>query len=91
MQTIVELPEFQRKSDKLLSDTERLSIIKYLATHPAAGDIMPGTSGIRKLRWFAQGKGQRAKGKGQRANRWRSCYLLPSQQIDAFIFINLIW
>jgi hypothetical protein len=27
-----------------------------LAAHPAAGDIMQGTSGIRKLRWSAQGK-----------------------------------
>jgi hypothetical protein len=27
-----------------------------LAAHPAAGDIMQGTGGIRKLRWSAQGK-----------------------------------
>lgn len=60
MQTIVELPEFLRKSDKLLSNTEKLSIINYLAAHPAAGDIMQGTGGIRKLRWFAQGKGEKA-------------------------------
>jgi hypothetical protein len=58
MQTIVELPEFLRKSDKLLSNIERLSIINYLAAHPAAGDIMQGTGGIRKLRWTAQGKGK---------------------------------
>jgi hypothetical protein len=47
MQTIVELPEFLRKSDKLLSNTEGLSIINYLAAHPVAGDIMQGTGGIR--------------------------------------------
>jgi hypothetical protein len=58
MQTIVELPEFQKKSDKLLSSSERLSIINYLAAHPSAGDIMQGTGGIRKLRWSAQGKGK---------------------------------
>lgn len=58
MQTIVELPEFQKKSDKLLSYSERLSIINYLASHPASGDIMQGTGGIRKLRWSAQGKGK---------------------------------
>jgi hypothetical protein len=56
MQTIVELPEFLRKADKLLSASERLSIINYLAAHPAAGDIIQGTGGIRKLRWSAQGK-----------------------------------
>ena len=58
MQTIVELPEFLKRADKLLADSERLSIINYLAAHPAAGDIMQGTGGIRKLRWSAQGKGK---------------------------------
>ena len=58
MQTIVELPEFLRRSDKLLSATERLSVINYLAAHPASGDIMQGTGGIRKLRWSAHGKGK---------------------------------
>ncbi len=55
---MVELPEFQKKSDKLLSDSERHSIVNYLAAHPAAGDIMQGTGGIRKLRWAAKGKGK---------------------------------
>ena len=58
MQTIVELPEFLKKSDKILSSSERLSIINYLASHPSAGDIMQSTGGIRKLRWSAQGKGK---------------------------------
>ena len=58
MQTIVELPEFQRRSENLLRDSERQSIINYLASHPAAGDIMQGTGGIRKLRWSAQNKGK---------------------------------
>ena len=58
MQTIVELPEFVKRSDKLLSESEKTSIINYLASHPASGDIMKGTGGIRKLRWSAQGKGK---------------------------------
>ena len=58
MQTIVELPEFLRKSEKLLTISQRLSIINYLAEHPASGDIVQGTGGIRKLRWSAQGRGK---------------------------------
>jgi len=58
MQTIVELPEFLRRSEKLLKESERQSIINYLASHPAAGDIMQGTGGIRKLRWSAHDKGK---------------------------------
>jgi len=58
MQTIVELPEFIRRSDILLSQAEKYRIINYLALHPASGDIMQGTGGIRKLRWSAQGRGK---------------------------------
>ncbi len=58
MQTIVELPEFRKKSDKLLTDSEKESVINYLAAHPASGEIMQGTGGIRKLRWSARGKGK---------------------------------
>ncbi|MCY0967447.1 type II toxin-antitoxin system RelE/ParE family toxin [Parathalassolituus penaei] len=58
MQTIVELPEFQRRSLDLLKEEEKTSIINYLAAHPMAGDLMQGTGGIRKLRWSALGKGK---------------------------------
>ena len=51
MLTIAELPEFIRIADKLLSDSERQDIIRYLAEHPKAGDLMEGTGGVRKLRW----------------------------------------
>lgn len=48
MQTVVELPEFQKRSAELLAESECASIINYLAAHPLAGDIMQGTGGIRK-------------------------------------------
>lgn len=58
MLTIAELPEYIRRAEKLMSASERLDIINYLAAHPKAGDLMKGTGGIRKLRWSrgAQGK-----------------------------------
>ena len=58
MQTIVELPEFLKKSSNLFKGDEKASIINYLAVHPQSGDLMKGTGGIRKLRWSAQGKGK---------------------------------
>ncbi|WP_414716413.1 type II toxin-antitoxin system RelE/ParE family toxin [Thalassolituus sp. UBA2107] len=58
MQTIVELPEFQKRASNLFTDEEKLSIINYLARHPMAGVILQGTGGIRKLRWSAQGRGK---------------------------------
>ena len=58
MQTIVELPEFQRCVKSLLSDSEKQSLINYLAKYPQTGVIMQGTGGIRKLRWASGSKGK---------------------------------
>jgi hypothetical protein len=58
MLTIVELPEFLRRAEALITEHEKQSIINYLALHPNAGVIMKGTGGIRKLRWATGGKGK---------------------------------
>ena len=58
MLTVAELPEFIRTSDKLLTETERHDIIRYLAEHPKSGDVMEGTGGVRKVRW---GRGSQGK------------------------------
>ncbi len=61
--TITEMPEYIRRADELLSESERKSVIDYLAAHPKAGDLMEGTGGIRKLRW---GRGNKGKSGGVR-------------------------
>jgi len=58
MQTIVELPEYKKKVEKLLSDDENKQIISYLAEHPKSGVLMQGTGGVRKLRWAKDGSGK---------------------------------
>jgi hypothetical protein len=58
MLTIAELPEFIRRADKLLLESERLDVIRYLADHPKTGDLMEGTGGVRKLRWGRGGQGK---------------------------------
>lgn len=58
MQTVVETKPFSRRADALLKADERLDLIAYLAANPMAGDVIPGTGGIRKLRWRAKGKGK---------------------------------
>ena len=60
MQTIVELPEFQKRVSSRLSAEEKVSLINYLAAHPASGDLIRETGGLRKLRWAAKGKGEKA-------------------------------
>lgn len=58
MHTIVELPEYKKRVEKLLSEDENKQIISYLAEHPKAGALMQGTGGVRKLRWAKEGGGK---------------------------------
>ncbi len=57
--TVVETPEFLSSARKLMSDEERALLVGYLAYNPTAGDLIPGTGGIRKLRWALAGRGKR--------------------------------
>lgn len=58
MQTVVETPTFQRQVAKLLKDNEWQDLIRILAENPSAGDPIPGTGGVRKLRFAPQGQGK---------------------------------
>jgi hypothetical protein len=58
MHGIAELPSYIRLAAKLLSEEERRDVIDFLAEYPAAGDIMEGTGGVRKLRWGRGGQGK---------------------------------
>ena len=51
MLTVVELPEFIRRVHGLLSESESLLLVSYLAEFPQAGNLIEGTGGVRKLRW----------------------------------------
>ena len=59
MQTVAETPTFSRQADKIFSQDERLELIDFLARNPLAGDEIPGTGGVRKLRFAASGRGKR--------------------------------
>lgn len=59
MQTVVETPTFSRQADKLFREEEKRELIDYLAMNPLAGDEIPGTGGVRKVRFAASGRGKR--------------------------------
>lgn len=59
MITIIEFPSFLSHVGVSISVAERDELIDFLARQPDAGDEIPGTGGVRKLRWGGKGKGKR--------------------------------
>lgn len=57
--SVVETPEFLSATRKLMADEERALLVDYLAYNPTTGDLIPGTGGVRKLRWGLEGRGKR--------------------------------
>jgi hypothetical protein len=58
--TILEMPEFVRVSQKLMSTEERLDILSQLARNPLAGEVIPETGGLRKTRIRLADRGKRS-------------------------------
>ncbi len=59
MQTVAETPTFTRQAEKLFDEDEKRELINFLAENPLAGDEIPGTGGVRKVRFAASGRGKR--------------------------------
>ena len=55
----METHEFLSSTKKLMNDEERAELVGYLARNPTAGDLIPGTGGVRKIRWGLEGRGKR--------------------------------
>ena len=55
----VETSIFTERIGKLLTDEAYRDLQAVLAENPKAGDVIPGASGLRKLRWRAAGRGKR--------------------------------
>jgi mRNA-degrading endonuclease RelE of RelBE toxin-antitoxin system len=57
--TVAETPTFSREADRILGEQSRQRLIDFLGLNPRAGPVVPGTGGVRKLRWAVPGKGKR--------------------------------
>jgi mRNA-degrading endonuclease RelE of RelBE toxin-antitoxin system len=56
----IETSIFTRRIIELLSDEEYHQLQLYLAASPDAGKIIPGSGGLRKLRWGIGQSGKRS-------------------------------
>jgi mRNA-degrading endonuclease RelE of RelBE toxin-antitoxin system len=55
----IETPIFTKAVQSLLEDDEYKSLQVALLLRPEQGAIIPGSGGLRKVRWASKGKGKR--------------------------------
>src|SRR5882724_7011072 len=77
MQTVVETPSYLADAERLFSPEERRVVVDRLATDPTCGVVIPGSGGIRKVRF---GFGARGKSGGARI-----IYLFSGANLPVFI------
>ena len=60
MRTVIETEIFKRYADDIWNDLEREEFITWIAANPLVGDVIPGSGGLRKVRWSRPGMGSAA-------------------------------
>ena len=58
MLTVIETLLFQKQWPLYWTEEERGEFAAYIAADPEAGDVVPGSGGIRKVRWRRAGSGK---------------------------------
>lgn len=58
MLAVVETPAFVRLSEGYWSDEDRNAFVTFIAANPEAGNVVPGSGGLRKVRWGPAGRGK---------------------------------
>ncbi len=75
LQSVVELPEFQKRSKAVMSELERESAINFLAANPEAGVVLGG--GLRKVRIPREG--------GGKSGGFRTIYVFGGTHMPIFL------
>src|SRR5450755_1445576 len=57
--TVVETARFLKDAQPMMSDSEREELVAFVGANPEAGEIIPETGGVRKIRWALAGRGKR--------------------------------
>jgi mRNA-degrading endonuclease RelE of RelBE toxin-antitoxin system len=58
--SFIETRLFTRLVEEYLTDDEYRELQRSLIEWPEAGPVIPGSGGVRKLRWRAPGRGKRS-------------------------------
>jgi len=57
--TVAETVVFMRQASALWTEDERFEFVDFIARNPEAGDLIPASGGVRKVRWGRRGSGKR--------------------------------
>ena len=57
--TVAETPLFVRQAEDVWNEGEREAFVDFIAANPDAGDVIPDSGGVRKVRWARAGTGKR--------------------------------
>lgn len=77
MQTVVETPPYLADSERIFTGEERMAIVDQVALDPRCGVVVPGSGGIRKLRFGFGGRGKRGGA--------RVIYLFGGEDVPVFL------
>ena len=55
----IEVPAFTPRVLRYLGEESYARLQNHLLDHPESGAIIPGSRGLRKVRWAAKGRGKR--------------------------------
>ena len=75
--TVVETAPFLKDTKLLMSESERQELVLFVGANPGAGEIIPETGGVRKIRCALAGRGKRG---GARA-----IYYFHNEQMPLFL------
>ncbi len=59
MLSVIETPTFLRSIAPFWGDADAAEFVNFIAANPLAGDVIPGTGNLRKVRWVRPGMGKR--------------------------------
>ena len=59
MNTVIETRTFSDRAAKAWTPKQYEDFILYIANNPKSGEVVPGSGGVRKIRWSKAGAGKR--------------------------------
>lgn len=78
MITVIETSQFIKKAKQIMTQKEKDDLIDMVARNPIAGEVIPKTGGVRKMRLARKGQGK--------SGSFRTIYYYYDNKNPVFLF-----